>query len=193
MQQKERICLNLLQPIGDNKIISPEKIEPKRPQKNIKDILLNYWGIWVLLAFLFLFSAIKIMGTTSDTGEEGEVAEAAAPSTFGEPEYVGSKRCKDCHWREYDTWKDTLHFRFIQYPGRSTVGGDFISGNELAVKVTDRSAMRKGEEITRTMFKKDGMVFVNTIGPEWEAHVHEVVFFIVFMRKNKYHTKFPHY
>jgi predicted CXXCH cytochrome family protein len=163
----------------------------KKPENRVKNALLNYWGIWVLLAVLIVFSAMKDTSRTPHTEEEGEVAEAAAPRTFGEPEYVGSKRCKDCHRRQYSTWKDTLHSRFIQYPARRTVIGDFKGSNELAVKVTDRSTMREGEEITTTMFKRDGKFFVNTIGPDWEAHDYEVVYVLGINRKQNYITKFP--
>jgi predicted CXXCH cytochrome family protein len=169
----------------------PEKIEPKKAKNKIKDFLFYYWGIWILLAALIMFFAIKIIGNTSHSGEEGEVAEAAATQRYGEPEYLGSERCKDCHWREYDTWKDTLHSKFIQYPARRTVIGDFTGSKELAVKVTDRSTMRQGEEILTTMFKRDGKFFVNTIGPDWEADDYEVIYVLGINRKQNYITKFP--
>ena len=79
----------------------------------------------------------------------------------------------------------------MQSPARLTVVGDFVSGNELAVKVTNRSTMRKGEKITSTMFKKDGKFFVNTTGPDWELHDYEIVYVIGINRKQNYITEFP--
>jgi len=65
-----------------------------------------------------------------------------------------------------------------------------MSSNELDVKVTDRSIKLKGEEITTTMFRKDGKFFVNTIGSDWEPHDYEVVYVIGINRRQNYVTKF---
>jgi hypothetical protein len=122
------------------------------------------------LVVLFIFVTIKISGYLPPTEEEIEVTEGMKTPTFGEPEYVGSERCKDCHWREYDTWRSTLHSKFMQVANEYTVMGDFERNNTLTTKVSNKSPKLAGEEVNSTMFKKDGKFYVNTIGPNWESH-----------------------
>ena len=159
--------------------------------KNIKTGLAGYWGIWVILAGLFIFFTIRISGYAPPPAEEIEVAKAMQKPVFGEPEYVGSRRCKDCHWREYDTWKNTLHSKFMQRTNEYTVMGDFERNNKLTTKVSNNSPKLAAAEVNTTMFKKDGKFYVNTIGPDWESHDYEITNVICIGRKQNYLTKFP--
>ncbi len=163
----------------------------KKPENRVKNAFLNYWGIWILLAILIVFSAIKYIGDIRHTQEEGEVAEIAVPHTFGEPEYVGSKKCRDCHWREYDTWKGTLHSKFMQPAGERSVIGDFEINNKMTVDVTDKASNLANKEVTTTMYKKDGLFYINTIGPDWELHDYEISHVIGLGERQNYITKFP--
>jgi predicted CXXCH cytochrome family protein len=162
---------------------------PNRP-KNIKNAFTSYWGIWLILIVLFVFFAIKISDYIPQTSEEIEVAEAMKTPSFGEPEYVGSKRCKDCHWREYDTWRNTLHSKFMQLANEYTVIGDFERNSKLTIKVSNKSPKLAGEEVNSTMFKKDGKFYVNTIGPDLESHDYEITNVIGIGRRQNYLTKF---
>jgi hypothetical protein len=177
---------------------------PNRPKnnknvsKNIKNAFISYWGIWVILAGLFIFATVKISDYRPHIREEIEVAEAMKTPAFGEPEYVGSKRCKDCHWREYDSWRNTLHSKFMQTPNEYTVIGDFERNNKLTTKVSNKSPKLAGEEVNSTMFKKDGRFYVNTFGPDgeshnpdWESHDYEITNVIGIGRRQNYLTKFP--
>ena len=142
-----------------------------------------------------------------------------SPFTENKREYVGSEKCKACHWREFDSWKHTLHSKFMQLPDGFTVMGDFKIDNKLVVKVTgkaptetskDTSASLSevkgkliinvssqlpshplGKEITTTMWKKDQKYYVNTIGPDWQFHDYEVTAVLGINRKQNYLTKFP--
>jgi predicted CXXCH cytochrome family protein len=116
---------------------------------------------------------------------------SAAVPVFGDPEYVGAKRCKDCHWEKYDTWKNTLHSKFIQEVNKKTVVGDFARNNKLVTKVTDKSPKFTGEDVTSIMFKKGGKYYVNTIGPDWEYHDYEIINVIGIGKRQNYLTKFP--
>ncbi len=184
---------------------------PTRPKndknvpKIIKNVFISYWGIWVILVVLFIFVTIKIFGYTPHIREEIEVTEAMETPTFGEPEYVGAKRCKDCHWREHDTWKNTLHSKFMQLANEYTIIGDFERNNKLNIKVSNKSPKLAGEEVNSTMFKKDGKFYVNTVGPDreshnpdresynpdWESHDYEITNVIGIGRRQNYLTKFP--
>lgn len=171
---------------------SPSSPQGDRPApKKIRNALINYWGIWVILIVLFVFFTIKISGFTLHPVKEIEVVKAMKTPTFDEPEYVGSKRCKDCHWREYDTWKSTLHSRFMQRVNEYTVIGDFERNNKLTTKVSDKAPKLAGEEAHATMFKKDGKFYVNTVGPDWESYDYEITHVIGIGRKQNYLTKFP--
>jgi hypothetical protein len=145
----------------------------------------------VILAVIFVYFAMNIAGYAPHTGEEIDVAEAAGPPVFGEPEYVSSTRCKDCHWREYDTWKNTLHSKFMQVPGEYTVIADFARNNRLVVNVVSNSPRMAGEEAVTTMFKREGKFYVNTTGPDWELHDYEIINVLGIGRKQNYMTKFP--
>jgi len=149
----------------------------------VKHILLNYWVIGFVLGALLLISLIIVLDSTSQAREETKVPGVikTPTPTFGKAEYVGSKRCKDCHWREYDAWKTTEY----------SIVGDFEWNNKLVVKVTDRSPRFANEEVTTTMFKKDGKFYVRTIGPDWEFKDYEVTNVIGMRRRQNYLTKSP--
>jgi hypothetical protein len=129
-------------------------------------------------------------GSTSYAAAEHEITQSSG--TFKEAsEYVGSRRCKDCHWREHDTWKHTLHSKFMQPSGEFTVLGDFEINNKIIVKVSDQSPEIAGKEITTTMFKKEGKYYINTIGPDWEFHNYQVAYVIGINKRQNYLTVFP--
>ena len=168
----------------------PEKSGPKKPRET-KDIIIGYWGIWVILAFLVVFSIVKISGYEPGQDEGIDVAEASKAPIFGKADYVGSTRCKDCHWKKHDTWKNTLHSKFMQPVGEYTILGDFEINNTFTTKVTKRAPRLAGEQVTSRMFKKDGRFYINTIGPDWEFHDYEVTNVIGIGRRQNYLTKFP--
>ena len=142
--------------------------------------------------FLFLI----IGGNNSDAEEEASAATGTAEAfvsyeSLGEPEYVGADKCKDCHWREHDSWKHTLHSKFMMEANEFTVMGDFERDNTLTVKVTNKAPRMAREESTSTMSKKDGKYYVNTIGPDWEFHDYEIKYVIGVNREQSYVTEFP--
>lgn len=151
------------------------------------------WGIFIVSLFII------IPGCTTHEGKEktaeGKAAEERANAlnlvALGDPEYVGAEKCKDCHWREHDSWKHTLHSKFIQEANEFTVIGDFEHKNSLAVTVTKNSPKRAREEVTTKMYKKDGKYYVNTIGSDWEFHDYEISHVIGIDREQNYMTKLP--
>jgi hypothetical protein len=140
----------------------------------------------ILILFIFV-----IAGCSSHTSEEHKSDRSAGARSFGKAEYVGGERCKDCHWREHDSWKHTLHSKFMQSAGEFTVLGDFEINNKLITKVSDNSPELSGKEVTTKMFKKDGKYYINTIGPDWEFHDYEVSYVIGVNRRQNYLTEFP--
>ncbi len=144
----------------------------------VKNIFLNYWVIWLVLGVVLLIIPDTTLLAQEEVKVQG-ISKAPTP-TFGKAEYVGSKRCKDCHWEEYDAWKTTEY----------SIVGDFERNNKLAVKVTGRSPMLANEKVTTTMFKKNGKFYVNTVGPDREFKDYEVTDVVGIGRRQNYLTKF---
>ncbi len=146
---------------------------------------------------LTIFLMALLVGCSSNTSEEKHVSEgenhvSADKVELSEiPDYVGSAKCKSCHLREFDSWKHTLHSKFVQVADRLTVIADFERNNTLDMKVSRKAPRLAGEKITSTMFRKDGKFYVNTLGPDWELHDYEISYVIGINRHQNYITKFP--
>jgi hypothetical protein len=124
--------------------------------------------------------------------QEGVKGAGAEPlPVLGNPEYVGSERCKECHWREHDSWNHTLHSKFLQVADDTTVIGDFKRNNTLITKVTSKSPRMARTEVKVDLFELKGKYFVNTIGPDWNKHDYEIKYIIGINRKQNYVTEFP--
>lgn len=167
--------------------VTPKSVVPGKPPLKKENSFFNYWGIWVVLAVLLVFIALGITGKESHVGEDAEAVAVLTPPVFGEPEYVGSLRCKDCHWREYDAWKSTLHSRFMQPAVEHAVLGDFKRGNELTVNAEDSA----GSAVTTRFFIKEGKYYANTIGAGGEYRDFEISYVIGIGRTQNYITVFP--
>jgi len=146
---------------------------------------------WSMTRVLSVFLIVGIFGCSSHETEKKQATNDGPVISFGEPEYVGSEKCKDCHWREHDSWKHTLHSKFVQTANEDTVIGDFERKNKLRVNVSRRAPRMAGKKIAATMFRKDGKYYVNTIGPDWKAHDYEISEVIGINRRQNYITKFP--
>jgi hypothetical protein len=154
-------------------------------EKMIMSVLLKR----IVPAFLCVFLFISLTGCTKHSEEEKDMSQEPA-FVFEDPEYVGSEPCKNCHWREHDSWKHTMHSKFVQEASEFTVVGDFEINNTLSVKVTGNSPKLAQEKVTTKMYKKDGRYYVNTIGPDWEFHEYEISHVIGIDRRQTYLTKF---
>jgi formate-dependent nitrite reductase cytochrome c552 subunit len=143
-------------------------------------------GVLTASCVFLLLSVISC----SHEGEEGSKTEAAI--VFDNPEYVGSLECKNCHLREYDAWKSTLHSKAMQLPDQLSVMGDFEINNRLTVTTSaETGKIPQGEELTITMLSKRGKYIVNTIGPDGEFHDYEVSHTFGINSKQSYLTQFP--
>jgi hypothetical protein len=151
-----------------------------------KDMKRGIQGIIISIVFL-----LALIGCSSHDEEKKNVAKAGPVLTFDKAEYIGSDKCKDCHWREHDSWKHTLHSKFVQDADETTVIGDFVRNNKLNVRVTRKAPRLARKKITSTMFIRDGKYYVNTIGPDWEFHDYEITNVIGINRRQTYITKFP--
>ena len=176
-----------------------------------------------IMAGLFCFLLLAAGGCSPSEGEkekvEAEGKDQPPLLTEMTREYIGSEKCKECHWREFDSWKHTLHSKFMQLADGFTVMGDFERDNKLKVKVTRKAPTQTsketstslsevngklilntssklprqplGKEVTTTMRKEGQKYYVNTIGPDWQFHDYEVTAVIGINRKQNYLTRFP--
>lgn len=154
-------------------------------------MMMNFFLKRVTPAFFCVFIFLAVSGCAKHPeGERGMVSEQAL--VFDEPQYVGSEKCKDCHWREHDSWKHTLHSRFAQAPDDFTVAGDFTRNNKLSTKIPAEAPQLAGQTITTTMhMKEDGRYYVNTLGPDWRPHDYEVISVLGVNMRQNYLTRFP--
>jgi hypothetical protein len=150
-----------------------------------------------ILAASGVFLLLSVTSCSHEEGEKDPKTETAAAASFenpefDKPEYVGSLACKNCHWREYDAWKPTLHSKAMQLPDQLTVMGDFETNNRLTVTTSGETGkIPPGEELTITMLKKGGKYIVNAIGPDGEFHNYEVSNTFGINSKQSYLTQFP--
>ncbi|MBI4653742.1 MAG: hypothetical protein HY752_01915 [Nitrospirae bacterium] len=141
-------------------------------------------GITGVLSTFLIITIFSFMSQAAETSK-------TTVNPFVGAKYVGSEKCKDCHWEEYYSWKGTLHTKKVQPVDEYTVIGDFVKNNKLTLKVTEKAPELGGQEVTTTMFKKDGKFYVNTIGPDKKSYDYEILYVIGITWKQRYITKFP--
>jgi tetratricopeptide (TPR) repeat protein len=76
--------------------------------------------------------------------------------------FVGSKKCMDCHNKEYDKWQNSHHDRAMEVANDATVRGDF---NDTSVEFHD---------ITTRFYRKNKRFFVYTQGPDGKMGEFEI-------------------
>jgi len=102
------------------------------------------------------------------------------------PEYVGSKRCGECHDKIYWTWRSTKHPYKITKTSKKTVVGDFWYHNTLEV-VDSRDGQKK---IVAKMIEKNGKFYIDTYADQNKMQEFEIVYNIGGVWKQRYITKF---
>lgn len=141
-------------------------------------IVLIIFVIGFVLIFQFLGCAQK---------REQDITPIDKTALERPPEYVGSKRCGECHDRIYYTWKSTKHPYKISETNKKTVVGDFAANNTLEIK--DK---RDGQKKTvAKMIKKNGKYYVSTFVDKNEMKEFELIYNIGGVWKQRYITKFP--
>lgn len=96
-----------------------------------------------------------------------------------ESTYVGSDKCKKCHERVYQQWKESPHRKIMLLPGPQTVGGDFSKNNTLIIK-------GKNTKMTTSQ----GKYFVSTTGPQGREDIYLVAYVLGGSWKQRYLTQF---
>jgi len=76
--------------------------------------------------------------------------------------FVGTRKCKDCHQKEYDKWRDSHHDHAMEVADDNTVLGDFDN------------AVFENHGVTSRFYQKDGRFFVHTQGSNGKMDDFEV-------------------
>jgi tetratricopeptide (TPR) repeat protein len=94
-------------------------------------------------------------------------------------EFVGSKKCRDCHKNEYDKWLDSHHDHAMDETNGKTVLGNFDN------------AVFESHGITSRFFRKDGRYFVFTQGPGGKMGEFEITYTFGWYPLQQYLVPFP--
>lgn len=95
------------------------------------------------------------------------------------PSFVGTRKCTDCHQKEYDKWRDSHHDHAMEVADENTVLGDFDK------------AVFKSHGITSRFYQKDGRFFVYTQGPNGKMDDFEVTHTFGWYPLQQYLVPFP--
>jgi tetratricopeptide (TPR) repeat protein len=106
---------------------------------------------------------------------------ARKDKTAPEPvvQFVGSKKCLDCHKKQYDAWLDSHHDHAMDVANEKSVLGDF------------NNAVFKIHGITSRFYRKGNRFFVNTQGPEGKMDDFEVTHTFGWYPLQQYLVPFP--
>jgi len=142
----------------------------------------------IIVSMILIFGAILVFQFVG-CGPKKEVLTTPIDKTALEKpkDYVGSKRCAECHDKIYYTWKSTKHPYKISEPNEKTVVGDFWTHNTLEIK-DKRDSQQK---IVAKMIEKNDKYYVETFADKDKMEEFEIVYNIGGIWKQRYITKFP--
>jgi Flp pilus assembly protein TadD len=92
---------------------------------------------------------------------------------------VGYQPCVECHAREVEAWKGSHHALAMQKADEGTVLGDFRN-----VRLTYNG-------VTSTFFRRNGMFFVRTDGPDGKLQEHQIAYTFGVAPLQQYLVAFP--
>lgn len=133
------------------------------------------WTITGIIATIIILLSIPLylLKTTyvipRSTGIQGE------PS----PTFVGNRKCKDCHKREYDSWQDSHHDHAMDVANDKNVLGAF------------KNTIFESHGVTSRFYRKDGKFFVHTQGPDGQMGEFEITHTFGWYPLQQYLVPFP--
>jgi tetratricopeptide (TPR) repeat protein len=93
--------------------------------------------------------------------------------------FVGSRKCVDCHNKEYDRWQGSHHDHAMDVANEKTVLGDF------------NNALFEIHGITSRLYRKDGKFFAHTRGPDGHMGEFEITHTFGWYPLQQYLVPFP--
>lgn len=94
-------------------------------------------------------------------------------------QFVGSKKCANCHPNQFKDWKNSHHEKSMQKADSLTVIAPF--NNEIF----------KSNGVTSTFYKKDKHFYVNTEGPDGLNHEYKIIYTFGVSPLQQYIVQFP--
>jgi Flp pilus assembly protein TadD len=103
------------------------------------------------------------------------------PSTqiINDHDFIGSETCKECHVKEYETWKGSDHDNSMQVANRETILAKFEGENI------------KSQGITSRFFQKENDFYVTTEGPDGNYHDYKIEYVFGISPLQQYIVQFP--
>jgi Tfp pilus assembly protein PilF len=93
--------------------------------------------------------------------------------------FVGSRKCMDCHKREYDRWHDSHHDHAMEVADDASVLGDF------------NNAVVEFHGVTSRFYRKEDKFFVFTQGPDGKMGEYEITHTFGWHPLQQYLVPFP--
>ncbi|MDJ0816202.1 MAG: tetratricopeptide repeat protein [Desulfobacterales bacterium] len=130
------------------------------------------WKITGIIATLLIIVSIPLYMLKQQYLRPAEMPNAAA-------EFVGSKKCAECHKTEYDRWRGSHHDLAMDEANESTVLGDFDNAVFEYFGTTSR------------FYRQDGRFMVYTQGPGGDMGEYEVKYTFGVYPLQQYLIPFP--
>ncbi|TCI90396.1 tetratricopeptide repeat protein [Tenacibaculum sp. M341] len=93
--------------------------------------------------------------------------------------FLGDKKCKECHQKEFKNWKGSHHDKAMEVANSETVLGNF------------KNITFESQGVTSRFFKKGKDFFVNTEGPDGNYHDYKIAYTCGVFPLQQYIVKFP--
>lgn len=93
--------------------------------------------------------------------------------------FVGNENCKECHIKEFETWKGSDHDNSMQVANRKTILAKF-EGERF-----------KSQGIISRFFQKEDGFYVNTEGPDGSYQDYKIVYVFGITPLQQYIVSFP--
>lgn len=91
--------------------------------------------------------------------------------------FVGSISCKECHEKEYDSWKGSHHDQAMKIADSTTILADFNNATFVY------------KNVKSTFFKKEGDFYVNTEGTDGNYYDYKIIYTFGFTPLQQYIVK----
>jgi len=140
---------------------------------SLKNNYIGAWEVTGLIAATFIIVSLPIYYYTA-VKNRAQISIAEKHATF-----VTSIKCRDCHKKEYDSWKGSHHDMAMNVAEETTVLGDFNNAEFNLHGVTSR------------FYKKDSRYYVHTNGPGGEMGEFEITHTFGWYPLQQYLVPFP--
>ncbi len=94
-------------------------------------------------------------------------------------EFVGDKKCQECHQASYDEWKGSHHDMAMQV------------ADSISVRAAFNGETFSSQGVTSHFYKKEGVFYVNTEGPDGAYHDYKIEYTFGYTPLQQYIVQFP--